>query len=471
MLPGIFPAAAFSPAPTWGTIPADLTAHELVARMGTGWNLGNTFDVHANPGSRLEGEILDIETLWLGGRANQTTQTLIQTIRRAGFDTLRIPVTWSKVADPDNGWQIRADWMERVKQVIDWAMEEDMFVILNAHHENSALDLQTGDASLSSHASNVFVSNIWRQIAETFRDYDERLIFEGLNEPRHEGGQNEWWGATQEVRDNLNFLNQAFVDAVRATGGNNMHRILLVPPVAAGATPNGMRDFLVPEDPLNSVNKIIWSIHTYSPFNWAHEGRGGYEGPSEIIQNLETIKQNAERLGIPVILGEWGSIGASVGTDPDQDLRDTQRPQHAEDYVREARNRGMVAIVWDNGGFAGTGHTFGLIRRNHPHEISDLHQAVIDGIMLGAGIDVSQPATGGDTDSEDNPGAGNGADNREAPVDEGGAGNEEGSSAGDGDDTDDGGGLGAWLWVLLIGGGAALVIIFIAVKNKKTLKL
>jgi len=366
-------------------IPPDLTAEELVERMYAGWNLGNTFDAWASPGSRLTGDIYTIETLWLGGQGQRTTRTLVQAVRRAGFDTLRIPVTWSKVADPDNNWEIRYDWLLRVQEVVDWAMEEDMFVILNTHHENTALNLGEPNANNPDHSGYDFLTNVWRQIAEHFRDYDERLIFASMNEPRHEGGENEWWGATQTVRDNVNYLNQAFVDVVRATGGNNMYRILQVPTVAAGATPNGMRDFVVPQDPHNSVNKLVWSIHTYSPFNWAHDGFGTYDGPGQITTDLDNVFNNAQRLGLPVILGEWGSIRVSRGDGADQDLRNQQRALHSEDYTRIGLERGMPSVIWDNGGFTGIDHTFGIIPRVYPHPMSVYNQELVNGIMRGAG--------------------------------------------------------------------------------------
>ncbi|TVR50264.1 MAG: glycoside hydrolase family 5 protein [Puniceicoccaceae bacterium] len=380
-----FPLNAVMSEPIHG-IPAELCAHELVSRMSTGWNLGNTFDAWGAPGSHLAGEIAGIETLWLGGPANQTTRSLIEAVRAAGFDILRVPVTWQKVADPSSNWEIRPDWIKRVRTVVDWAMEEDMFVILNTHHENHSLRLGEEGADNPDHPGNQFATKIWTQIAEAFRDYGEKLIFAGFNEPRHERGEQEWTGATQLVRDNLNHLNQRFVEVVRATGGNNVHRILQVPTVAAGATANGMRDFVVPKDPLNpGVNKIVWSLHTYSPFPWAHEGRGVYPGLDSITGVLDTVLENAERLGIPVLLGEWGSIHASRGPDADQELRNRQRPIHAEDYVRAARERGMPVVWWDNGGFGGAAHSWGLVRRSHPHDVSELHQEVIDGIMRGLG--------------------------------------------------------------------------------------
>ena len=373
-----------STTPTYA-IPPNLTAEELVSRMYAGWNLGNTFDAWDGPGRRLTGDIYMIETLWLGGQGQRTTQTLIQAIRRAGFDTLRIPVTWSKVADPENDWQLREDWLARVQQVVDWALYEDMFVILNTHHENTALNLGEPNANNPEHSGYHFLTSIWYQIATHFRDYDERLIFASMNEPRHEGGENEWWGATGTVRDNVNYLNQAFVDVVRATGGNNLYRILQIPTVAAGATPNGMRDFIVPQDPHNTVNKLVWSIHTYSPFNWAHDGFGTYDDPTQILNDLENVFNNAQRLGLPVILGEWGSIRVSRGENADQDLRNYQRPIHAEDYTRIALERGMPAVIWDNGGFTGIDHTFGIIPRMYPHAMSRYHQELINGIMRGAG--------------------------------------------------------------------------------------
>ena len=103
------------------------------------------------------------------------------------------------------------------------------------------------------------------------------------------------------------------------------------------------------------------------------------------MSDLDNVLTNAERLGLPVILGEWGSIHASIGDGADQALRNAQRPQHAEDYTRAARERGMSAVWWDNGGFTGTDHTFGIIRRSAGHAISDEHQVIINGIMLGAG--------------------------------------------------------------------------------------
>jgi endoglucanase len=418
MMMGVMTVMPITAAASTQTI-RDITAHEFVKGMGTGWNLGNTFDAGGTAGSRANitaAQVAGVETSWLGGTSQATTQTLIQELKKQGFDTLRIPVTWNKVANPGNNWQINAHWMARVKQVVDWAIEEEMYVILNTHHENSSLNMGVAGADESDHAGNIFVTNIWRQIAEEFRDYGDKLIFAGLNEPRHQGGAQEWNGGTEIVRANLNHLNQAFVDTVRATGGNNTDRFLLVPTVAAGSNNNSLNAFRVPLDlPQHRItvgsgtnvgygntnissSRIILAVHTYSPFNWAHDGLGVYgNGLNTIRTDLNRVQTRANQLGLPVILSEWGSVDTAMVRQGDNDVpdtnpanqttRDNSRPVHAEDYVREARERGMVAVWWDNGGFGVGDHSFGIIRRAAPHNISDNHQNIIDAIMRGAGID------------------------------------------------------------------------------------
>ncbi|MCL2047210.1 MAG: glycoside hydrolase family 5 protein [Defluviitaleaceae bacterium] len=376
-----------------GEISPELSAEEVVARMGPGWNLGNTFDATARgenfgAGARFDSNIHyipDIETIWLSGRGNVTSYTLIKKVKAAGFDTLRIPVTWSKVADPSNNWQIRADWLERVQEVVEWALAEDMHVILNMHHEEEHLGMDIENAYESDHPGNVFVTAIWRQVAEYFNSYGDRLLFATLNEPRNKGGEHEWSGGTQTVRDNVNYLNQAALDVIRGTGGNNRYRIVLVPTTAASSHANAMRDFVVPTDPENSVNKLVWAIHTYSPFGWAHDGNGDYQGEHLIRQDLQNVKTNADRLGLPVILSEWGSMLTSR-SGSGQSIRNRNRLQHAEDFARIATELGMVTAWWDNNSFTmGADQNFGLIPRALPHDIPNQSQEIINRMMLGYG--------------------------------------------------------------------------------------
>ncbi|MCL1845343.1 MAG: cellulase family glycosylhydrolase [Defluviitaleaceae bacterium] len=417
--------------------------HGFLARMGTGWNLGNTFDAwfgsvgqfaHTSTTAGLVGW----ETGWLGGAANITTQSLIREVSAQGFNTIRIPVSWHMVADPNNNWQINPVAMARVRQVVQWAYDEDLFIILNTHHENRVLFLGNLDpgrpgsathagsptitvpTSDPSHPGNIFIRQIWTQIANEFNDFGERLIFAGMNEPRDENVTGEWNGGTVNVRNNVNSLNQVFVDTVRATGGNNTDRFLQVPTVAAGSNENSLNGFRVPLDlPQHRItmapgatnvgygntnissSRLLFSIHTYSPFAWAHDGTGTYASPgaglNALRADLNRVENRANQLGLGVLKGEWGSIHGSMGAGANQALRNTQRPIHSGDYIRESSERGMVAVWWDNGGWGNGDHSFGLIPRQPPHIPADPARAEVSQAVINAVTGSVAPARFGVT--------------------------------------------------------------------------
>ncbi|MCL1843184.1 MAG: glycoside hydrolase family 5 protein [Defluviitaleaceae bacterium] len=335
-------AVAHTPAPAPALSPW-ATATEMVAQMRVGWNLGNTLDAH-NPARA--GEPINMhETVW-GNPI--TTRENIETIRDAGFDVLRVPVTWYPrlMADCPN-YSIREDWMERVVQVIDYGMDAGMFVIVNIHHDERLFSLYDDYMEESAHV----IASLWRQIAYTFRDYNHMLIFEGLNEPRTIGSQREWQGGTLEERMNVNVLNQVFVDTVREIGGNNLNRMLMVPTYAAAVLNDTVRDFRMPEDPANDENKIIVSLHMYAPYSFAlttGSGRRDYWSPdveadtSPITWGLDLAYERFVSRGIPVIMGEMGA----------QNRDNLQaRTDWTYFYTSEARSREILCIWWDNGRF------------------------------------------------------------------------------------------------------------------------
>ncbi|MCL1844568.1 MAG: glycoside hydrolase family 5 protein, partial [Defluviitaleaceae bacterium] len=354
------------PAPT--PAPAAATgggSAEFVRSIGPGWNLGNQFDAFYYGGlgfpwlggGTYEGATVTLlETAWVGGAGSVVTREFMQALNNAGFTAIRIPVTWNKVA-PGPDYQIREDWMRRVREVVQWAYDLDMHIVLNTHHENSIHthdDIHAiGLANDEIEHSIYILSSWWTQIAREFANYGDRLMFAGLNEPR--GSQREWMGGVPETRANLNRLNQAFVDAVRATGGNNATRFLVVPTHAASSTEDAFNGFTMPNDSAN--DRLLLAIHTYSPFAWAHDGRGTYGGPASIRTDLERVARHAERLGVSVMLTEWGSINNG------EDDNLAQRAQHAYDYVSIARELGMPTFWWDNNAFDSGGHGFGLINR------------------------------------------------------------------------------------------------------------
>jgi endoglucanase len=384
-LAGCTPAEE-TPAP--GTVPegfSAVSAVDWVAGIRIGWNLGNTFDTYGddNGFSWLGGglyantTVYEMETAW-GNPI--TTRENIDAIHGAGFNAIRIPVTWHKAVDKE--YVIREDWMARVKRIVDYAMDNEMKVIVNTHHDNSIFRLR--DRFMDD--SKIALERIWTQIAYTFKDYNERLIFEGLNEPRTLGTPGEWSGGTVEERNNLNILNQIFVDTVRSTGGNNAYRVLMIPTYAASSSAAALRALEIPED--SAEGKIIVSLHLYAP--WEFALRTGAEGvrtqwsrenPSDtqpITAPLNLAYELFVSNGIPVIFDEMGALNRGY---------EEVRAEWAEFYVSHARSLGIPCFWWDNGEYWpssqrawGWDETFGLLNRRtnefaHPLIVAALMRA------------------------------------------------------------------------------------------------
>ncbi|MCL1877248.1 MAG: glycoside hydrolase family 5 protein [Defluviitaleaceae bacterium] len=360
-----------------------ITAVDWVANVRVGWNLGNTLDTYSGGsgfswlggGVYANTTVAEMETAW-GNPI--TTRENFETLREAGFNAVRIPVTWNKAADEQ--YIIREDWMARVTQVVNYALDSDMKVLLNSHHDNAIFRLH----DIHMDDSKIAMERIWTQIAYAFRDYDEMLVFEGLNEPRTIGTPAEWTGGTEEERDNLNILNQLFVDTVRSTGGNNAYRVLMIPTYAASASANAQRALVIPTDSVE--DKIIVSLHMYSPWEFAlRTGPEGVEtewsrenpedtrpitGPLDMAYNLFVSN------GIPVIFDEMGALNRD---------NEEARAEWVEFYMSHARSLGIPCFWWDNGEYWpsqdqgwGWDETFGLLnRRTNEFE----HPMIIEAIM------------------------------------------------------------------------------------------
>jgi endoglucanase len=331
----------------------DISAVELVAKIRVGWNLGNTLD--ANP----------TETSW--GNP-MTKKSNIDAIKTAGFNAVRIPVSWSHHVD--SSYNVDASFMKRVKEIVGYAMDNNMYVLLNTHHDEDIFKFQDKDMDKSKAA----FTKIWQQIANNFKDENLRLIFEGLNEPRTKDSSAEWSGGTKEERDNLNAMEQIFVDVVRASGGKNTKRVLLVSTYAASAEQAAMNGVLIPNDPSNTVKKIIVSVHAYSPYNFAlNEGTGktdkwSKDNPSD-TGGVKTPLDRAYSIfvskGIPVIMGEFGAFNRN---------NESARAEWAEYYVSYAKSKGIPCFWWDDGG------NFKLLNRgNNTFYFPKIKDALIKG--------------------------------------------------------------------------------------------
>ena len=311
-------------------IPADnISAVELVAKIRAGWNLGNTLDAPN-------------ETSWGNPK---TKKSNIDTIKAAGFNAVRIPVSWNNHIDTN--YNIDAGFMKRVKEIVGYAMDNNMYVLLNTHHDEKIFKFKDKDMEQSKTAFR----RIWEQIAEQFKDENLRLIFEGLNEPRTRGSPKEWQGGTAEEWANLNAMEQIFVDAVRASGGNNKNRVLLISTYAASAEQSAMSGVQIPKDASNSINKIVVSVHAYSPYNFALNTNTQWGAVSTWSKNnpsdINGVKTPLDRAydtfvskGIPVIMGEFGAIDKN---------NESARAEWAEYYVSYAKSKGMPCFWWDNG--------------------------------------------------------------------------------------------------------------------------
>jgi endoglucanase len=359
----------------------DITATELVANIKVGWNLGNTLDAIGNTAigfSWLGGgfysatSVSQMETAW-GNPI--TTKENITTIKNAGFNTIRIPVSWSKAVDSE--FNIRMDWMTRVVEVVNYAVENDLYIILNTHHDEEIFKFTNSEVEKSLEAFR----KIWGQIAWAFKNYDEKLVFEALNEPRTKGSPHEWSGGNHEEHNNINRYYKVFIEVVRASGGNNNKRILMLNTHAASAAQVAMNGLVIPEDTV--PNKIIASIHAYTPYNFALNTNHAFntwdiDNPSDTNPIIDIFERayNTFIVGknVPVVMGEFGAMNKD---------NESIRAQWVEFYVRTAMERGIPCIWWDNGGFTGDGELFGLLnRRNNTIAFPE----VLDGIMQGASV-------------------------------------------------------------------------------------
>ena len=321
----------------------------ILEDMGLGWNLGNSLDATGGSG-------LDTETSWSNPK---TTQALIDKVKSLGFNTVRVPVSWGKHVSGDN-YTIDSAWLARVKEVVDYCYKNDMYVILNIHHDTKSSASASGAGyyprSSAYSSSEKFVTSVWSQMAEYFKNYDYHLIFETLNEPRLIGTGYEWWfnkwNIPSEVKDAIdciNKLNQKAVDTIRDTGSNNRGRLIMCPGYDAsidGATVSG---FKLPTDISGNKNRIAVSVHAYSPYNFAmNVGSGSTSTYTSSIKNelqdlFSTLKSNFRDKGIPVVIGEFGSTDKN---------NTAERVKWATDYTALAKKNNIPCVLWDNNAFA-----------------------------------------------------------------------------------------------------------------------
>lgn len=331
-----------------GAATGDITSsnpREVAAALGLGWNLGNQFDAHNNG--------VASETAWGNPRASQK---LFDAVAASGIRTVRIPVTWLGQFGSAPDYTINKDYLDCVAEVVGYAENSGLNAIINIHHDGADgahwLDIKgaANDAAKNAEVKKQ-ITAIWTQIAERFKDKGPWLIFESFNEI-HDGG---WgWGANRndggKQYRTLNEWNQTFVDAVRATGGNNATRYVAVPGYVTNPELT-MENLVLPTDP---AQKTIVAVHFYDPneytlnakfSEWGHTGKDKESWGDE--QNVRDVfsKLKAKYVdnGIPVYIGEMGNVNRST------DRARKFRLYYMEYVAKAACDNGLAPIIWDNG--------------------------------------------------------------------------------------------------------------------------
>lgn len=320
----------------------DKTASETVRDMGIGWNLGNTLEAC---GDWINGKkVQDYETAW---GAVVTTQAIIDGVKAAGFNSVRIPVAWSNLIGTD--YTINQDLLKRVKEVVDYCSNADMYAIVNIHWDNGwfANFATNYDESMKKYTA------IWTQISNCFNDYPSNLILESLNEEGcWDSIWNRWSGTTGDAKTRayniLNNINQKFVDIVRASGGNNASRCLLIAGYATDIDLTCDPSFLMPKDTVS--NKLIISVHYYTPSTFtiltedASWGKcattwGTDAEINQVKTDFQKMKNKFANNGVPVIIGEYGTV--TQNKDPES-VR-----CYLSTICKTAYDLGFCPLLWD----------------------------------------------------------------------------------------------------------------------------
>lgn len=321
----------------------NITSQQLVGDMTFGWNLGNTLDVcqadrdgdgkineHVEAGEKVD------ETLWGNPKA---TKELFTSLKKNGVNAVRIPVTWRDHMD-SNG-NIDREWMDRVQQVVDYAYSQGMYVIINVHHDGGG-DPKFGAWIIeeSQKDYNTFLKkykNVWKQIAERFKNYSDYLIFESMNEVGFDTLYNK---NKADAYNLINKINQDFVDIIRATGGNNAKRHLLIAGYYTDIERTCDSLYKMPDD---KAGRCILSVHYYTPWDFCTCDRKHTWGTNSEVRQMETLigkmKKNFVDKGIPVIIGEYAASGSDLSS----------CIFFIEKLNKLCSDYGIATFIWDSG--------------------------------------------------------------------------------------------------------------------------
>ena len=371
-----------------GKMRKNLSTQDIVKSMGLGWNIGNSLEqtTAANCEKLSKEEQLKLtDQDWLTGYETNagnpvSTQKLFTGLKKYGINTIRIPIAWSnmmkeeKQADGSIYYHINDAYFNRVEEIMNYCLNEEMYVIINIHWDNGGWGM-FGDKDTSGREQAMKrYEDFWTQISNRYIEYSDRVIFEGANEELGERLNDDWKGSSdqfsfekykpgqgnygpltkEECYQTVKKLNQKFVDIVRTSGGNNESRFLLIPGFNTNIHDTCSSDFTMPTDKWNAnVNKLFVSIHYYDPIGWgiaksASQGYTGYadtwgskEDYEYMANDFKEAKEAFIDKGYTVIFGEFGVL--SVNKDG--------IPAYFKQFFESCLKYGMLPVMWDEGGY------------------------------------------------------------------------------------------------------------------------
>jgi len=346
-----------------------------------GLNIGNSLDAYVNGQAN--------ETGWGNPKINQA---LLDGVKQAGFNLVRIPITWMGYIGPAPDYHINEKYLERIAEVVEMAHKAGLKAIINLHHDGSTVDGGKDNGWLSinkaraskegyNEVTNQFI-RMWKQIAIYFKNYGDWLIFESMNEI-HDGN----WGnigVEGPQSDIINDWNRYFIQVVRGTGANNKNRYVVIPGYSANPRHTLASYFWLPPD--SAPNKQIVSFHYYDPYEFGIAGTraewGSASNKNRVSNDFAPFKSKYIDNQIPVIIGECGAVQQLY---PNDKAKEDKARQSRLDYISwvfsKAKENGLVPIYWDNGSISGNGEKFGLFDRKTGKANSTDNSAIIEAMI------------------------------------------------------------------------------------------
>lgn len=330
------------------------TAQEVAKEMGIGLNLGNTMEAYNASGcEKITYEWIpvvgsntprDYETCW---GAVETTQAVIDGIKAEGFNTVRIPVFWGNMMKNDGTYTIDSDYIARVKEVVDYCQNDGLYAVINIHHFDEFIIRRNS----TEECSKIF-THLWTQIAEYFKDYPYTVVFEGYNEYLGGNRFNENGELAElskkDAYEMTNTLNQAFVDAVRATGGNNSERVLIVSGYWTNIDNTTSPEFVMPADTIS--DRLMVSVHYVDNMMYWINRIGSEEWIKYTDSQIDLLDKAFLSKNIPVFMGETTAGYPASNFDRAAVYKDSS--ECVEIVLDKLTDKGIVPVIWDvNDGF------------------------------------------------------------------------------------------------------------------------